>query len=59
MSNELIRPGHEPRALTVPEPKHDLHPVRTVTPPAGEPPPAVTTYGPHDRVPQADAEPEC
>ena len=59
MSNALIRPEPEPRALTVPEPKHDLHPVQAVTPADAEPPPAVTTYGPHDRVPQADAEAEC
>ncbi|HET7232986.1 MAG TPA: hypothetical protein VFJ16_23455 [Longimicrobium sp.] len=63
MSTELMRPEPGEHALTVVEPGRGPHPAARPAPPEDaspdDAPPAATTWGPHDRVPQADAEAEC
>ena len=59
MSDALAVTDPRHHALTVPGEKTEQAPSGREAPPAAGRPQTGTTWDPHDRVPQADAEAEC
>ena len=59
MSTELMRPEHHPLPVAIQRPGAPEDAPPPAPAPDGATLNASTTYGPHDRVPLADADSEC